>query len=517
MKQLIINNRIDFDASRHPRNISIESPLSPSYIEKRKKDYATRASFEVQSYTHCIVVFLLFTYAPDMRPVMPASCIPCFNRDHISTLIKSLKDHYTKSLGKRFSYLVGAEYGLDKSHDRAPHYHALFILDASIEPREFVERCRTIWTGVSYGVKDECWSFGNLGFMFPSPQECDIADAFRAAGRTAERDYIAKDNGACATYAAKYAVKQVGFFRDGDLLPYVDTAVKRHANRKYLPKVWSNHRFGFHMLEDESINFVENEVFDNLRQKWVSIPLYVRNIALQKKIFVGFEKRHLPFSDDETEFIKDNNGNDKYFRKYVRRYHLRGMQLKREMFKRTVDTLTQELVNKMHFSQDIAKQCVLIYKLYQHLPHTALDVLERDDINPTVLNDDDNYLRIYTCSYLLNKWECSLPFYFEDNTSIYDYIYSKDISEKFAMYLEFLHKKDLHQLFADWIYCVDKVQKAQAEFHVKHKDTISIDDLKLPPIPFKNKKICEKMQINEAEKEKYVKKCLDYLAKITFI
>lgn len=512
MKQLIINNRLDFDAVRHPRNISIESPLSPSFIEKRKKDYATRASFEVQSYAHCTVVFLLFTYAPDMRPMMPDSDIPCFNRDHISTLIKSLKDHYTKSLGQRFSYLIGAEYGLDKSHDRAPHYHSLFVLDASIQPREFVERCRTIWTGESYGVKSESWSFGNLGFMFPSPKECDLADALRASGRVADRDYIAKDNGACATYAAKYAVKQVGFFRDGDLLPYVDTAYKRHINRKYLPKVWSNHRFGFHMLQDESINFVENEVFDKLRNKWVSIPLYVRNIALQKKVFVGFEKHHVPFSDDETEFITDKNGNDKYFRKYVRRYHLRGMQLKREMFKKTVDTLTQEAIDKLHFPPDVAKQCVLIDKLYQHVPHTALDVLERDDINPTILNDDETYLRIYTCSYLLNRWDCNLPFYFDDNSSIYDLVYGKEVSAKYALYLEFHHKKDIHQIYADWVYCVDKVKKAQAEFHVKHKDTISIDDLKLPPIPFKNKKICELMNISEAEMQKYVKKCLDYLA-----
>lgn len=297
-------NRLDYRKGLHrPYNV-VACGKCADCIEERKSNYAVRASFEMQKYVGddgkkggC-GIFLLFTYNPEHRPYFEGTQQACFNRQHISTLIKSLKDHYTP-LEQSFSYMIGAEYGVDPTHGQYPHYHGLFMLDENINPIEFAERCRMIWTGQRYIVRHQGrkdilvpWKFGNLGFMFPNKLEVSLGE------------HLCKDHGACATYAAKYAVKQVGFYNKPLLKENCNNKTWIHLHRNELPRVWINQKFGFNMMDEPSFNLVDNTVFSPLKGRTVMIPRYIALCAMYVSKWRGTYKE-VPTIEFDKELWND--------------------------------------------------------------------------------------------------------------------------------------------------------------------------------------------------------------------
>lgn len=476
----IPNKRTDYDPLRSPSSISVQG-FGPLTIKQRKSDYAVRASFEMQRYTNVqpplkagCGVFLLFSYNDEHLPHFPLSDTPCFERDHISRLIKALKDKYTKHMGFPFSYLIGCEYGIDKNFTRRPHYHAFFMLDGRIDAREFVEFCRTIWTGCSYGKLNKPWKYGNLGFLFPSPKDCDIADKCRVSHTLYKRDYIARDNGACSVYAAKYAVKSYGFYRDASVKSFCDTAVKRRFYKNCLPYLFTNHRFGFNMLDDSTCDLEKGKVFDKQRNKWFNIPAYVLYSHLTYRVFKGY---YNPV-DEHDELLCNSDGKAIERRRYFRRYHLRGMQIKCKRFQLSIGNLSSKIDASLHLGYSLSIKMAISYKLYQSLPLTSLDVL--DDANIWSI---DSATKLYLFANLWPHWDNTCPFSCDEHYTIIDKYFNLNDWRIFGDVCKFMRVSAKNKLRSDYKKAVDDYNAQRCKNRLRGYDTESIDDINFPTLP----------------------------------
>lgn len=476
----IRNKRTDYDPLRSPSSISVQGK-GPLYLKQRRSDYAVRASFEMQRYTQVASplkpgcgVFLLFTYNDEHQPHFPLSDVPCFERDHISRLVKALKDKYTKKLGLSFSYLIGSEYGVDKKHTRRPHYHCLFMLDSRINPREFVEFCRSIWTGQSYGRKHQPWKYGNLGFMFPSPHDCNLADKCRSSKTFFKRDYIARDNGACAVYAAKYAVKSYGFYRDASVKSFCDTPLKRRTYKNCLPYLFTNHRFGFNMLQETSCDLVKGRVFDKQRNRWFNIPQYVLYTYLTYRVF----KEYYNPVDEHDEVLCKSDGRIIERRRYFRRYTLRGMQVKCKRFILSVGNLSSKLDAALHLGYSLSEKMALSYKLFQYLPLTSLDVLD----NGFTWNTETAE-KLYLFANLWPHWDNNSPFSPYDNYTILDAYFTTDDWRIYGDVCKFMREASIMKLRSDYTRSVKEYNSQRCKNRIRGYETESIDDINAPLYP----------------------------------
>lgn len=500
----IPNKRTDYDPLRSPSSFSVLG-FGPLTIKQRKSDYAVRASFEMQRYTNVVPplkpgcgVFLLFTYNDEHLPHFPLSDVPCFERDHISRLIKALKDKYTKKLDLPFSYLVAPEYGIDKNFTRRPHYHAFFMLDGRIDAREFVEFCRTIWTGHPYGIKCKPWKYGNLGYMFPSPYDCDNADKCRASHTFYKRDYVARDNGACAVYASKYAVKSYGFYRDASVKSFCDTPLKRRTYKNCLPYLFTNHRFGFNMLEDKTCDLEKGKVFDKQRNKWFNIPNYIMYSHLTYRVF----KEYYNPLDEHDEVLCDSNGKAIERRRYFRRYTLRGMQVKCKRFALSIGNLTSKIDNSLHLGYELSQKMAICYKLYQSLPLTSLDVL--DGCNLWTL---ESAKKLYLFANLWPHWDNTSPFSTFDNYTIIDKYFNLNDWRIFGDVCKLIRSSYKQKLRSDYKKAVDDYHLQRCKNMLRGYDTESIDDINFPTLPSELQRDEVNFQVSQIDNLAFVNYC----------
>lgn len=76
---------------------------------------------------------------------------PCFNRDHFTKFLHSLRTHYSRLLGKdskhRIEYMMASEYGLNPSDGKTfrPHYHIMFYVFGDIDPIDFSHQVAKYW------------------------------------------------------------------------------------------------------------------------------------------------------------------------------------------------------------------------------------------------------------------------------------------------------------------------------------------------------------------------------------
>lgn len=469
------NNRRDLDKALHPLSTVYNDNKTPTFSFQKREDFANRAAFELQRYKDAKVVFLLFTYNPEHLPHFPNTLIPAFFRPHISTLIKALKDKYPLN---SFSYLVGAEYGVDEHHNKLPHYHACFILDSSIHPRSFVEFCRTIWTGEAYGQHSKPWRYGNLGFLFPARWDCDFSDSLPPSERAkAKHDYLAHDNGACISYCSKYAVKSYGFYRDKDVKALTDTPLKRRELKQFLPYVFVNQQFGFNMLTDKTVDLVKGVVFNQSRNAWVNIPYCVLRRALYIHKFVGYKQAR----GIDGEPLYRSNGQPYFVRDYQDVLSLFGMQIKFKRLLLSLDYQALKVSAFFHWSYNDAYKIVTAYKVFRFLRFTALSILERDDVNADILCSNDVLMRIYTQCYLLRGTRSNCPFDEVDiiSPSVVDSFFDM---HKYTLYLQYVSYRSFINELQQYDKAVDIYNNQLAKARQRGYDTISIDDINKPRV-----------------------------------
>lgn len=294
------NRRLDYKPYLHATWIPCACGKCDSCVRQRRESYANRSSFEMLRYVghdqkrggHAI--FLLFTYNDRHLPYMiyKGNTVKCFNLGHIYDLIKILKDKYVHHGNGQFSYLIGPEYGTDPAHTQRAHYHALFMLSKEIDPYDFADFAEKVWTGRVYSRRTKGWKHGNLGFMFPFRRD-------RLQGQ-----HLCRDNGACASYASKYATKQVGFYNNPIVAEASQDKAFKTAHTRCFPRVITSQKYGFLMLEQPSTDLVKGEVFNPLRGRVTPIPSYLMFCALHKRVYLGRRKEEETVRVNE-ELLRD--------------------------------------------------------------------------------------------------------------------------------------------------------------------------------------------------------------------
>lgn len=481
MQITIRNKRLKFDLTRHPQSVSVLSPKSPLYLKGKKADWAVRASFESKKYA--ISVFLLFTYNPEHLPKFPLSDVPCFDRSHMQTLLKALNDKYGYKADLGFSYLVGSEYGVDKRHKRLPHYHALFMLHKDIDPREFTEFCRSVWTGQPYGRKSQSWKFGNLGFMFPSPKDCDKADSLRRAKVTYKRDYIAISKSACACYAAKYAVKSYGFYRDEQVKSFSDTALKRSTNKRWLPYLFTSRHFGFNMLKWKNTvspfnvccDLVRGRVYDPERLKWFNIPQYILHSRLTCREFTDIVQANIPHT---KEPLFDDDGAPVMRKRFRFVYTDEGVDIKLKAFWLSLDGLKRKLMANLSWPEEQAFKYAVVYKLYRPLPVGALDMVHGN------LYAKDNIERVYMWSYLADFVpECNMAFTNAGELALDNVLCTSDEWLCYTQVCTLMNKLEFVRTRADYATALKDYHAQRCKNIFRGYETEDINDLNAPVMP----------------------------------
>lgn len=422
--KFIRNRRLDYNPLVHAYGFTCSCGKCESCVNEKKEDYANRASFEAQKYIQKggAAVFLLFTYSPEAVPMLTYNneSTMCFNLAHIYELNRILKDRYTKQ-GKSISYIIGPEYGVDPSYTQRPHYHAEYMLDEGIDPNEFTEFCRKIWQGEPYWYKMQgnkrvpmSWKYGHLGLMLPKIGECRVY-----------KKHIVKDLGAAAVYAAKYAVKQVGFYNKPVIVAALKNKDFKSCNIRCFPRVITSQHFGFSMLDDPSCDLVKGTVFNKFRNRTIRIPSYVLSSALYKRYFLGRikheetiaynkqkfkaimshmnERGYYPTAEEQHEIFKSCEMGAVWsdVKQYDRVLTARGFQVKCAQMVQRVEDLKEDFIHHFHWPEGKANRFAVWHLIYSPLPLTSLLDLEDAITAIHQLFDRDNWLTIYKDAYLL--------------------------------------------------------------------------------------------------------------------
>lgn len=392
-KITIHNKRKDYTAMLHTDKIVINDYNCDASVRIRKHDYALRAVWEIQR--RHTAVFLMLSYNPMHVPMLyyNGDCTMCFNCEHIQVLLKSIKDKFGAD---HVSWLIGAEFGVDKNFTERPHYHPLFMLDECVDPNDFTEFVRTVWTGKKYGRKNQSWRFGNLGFVFPSPKDCKLGA------------HIARNNNACATYAAKYAVKQVGFYNK-PLINRVLLDGKKSFYKNSFPRVFTSHHFGANMEQDVSFNLLDGTVNNPVTNKPTNIPIYNRERVMVKRWFNGDFRPVMCVSNyckitrnDEhlNGVIKslslDANGMPKLRRNYERSYTVDAILLRCRQLPYWVNKYALKFASVMSANIGLANRVAIYHYVYKGLPLSILyNVVKRLGFDYDSLYNYNTYIAVY--------------------------------------------------------------------------------------------------------------------------
>lgn len=236
-----------------------------------KRDWTLRTWSEIERYNLSggKVAFVTFTYRNNDLPLYPiiredgtTQMLMCFNQDHKTEYIKSIRDYFYREYGLvgdtnkpkakynrkgmplikttlPLRYMWCCEYGMDNRSTHRPHYHVLLFI-----PPEILKTSDFKTENKAKHFLRERWDYGWTIFS-PAvhPQ------TGRPLGLYVQTEFA-------ADYVGKYCFKDLDWYanplvdeylRDSD--GYIDKE-KRDAMGKYLPGHWQSKSFGSALVED---------------------------------------------------------------------------------------------------------------------------------------------------------------------------------------------------------------------------------------------------------------------------
>lgn len=373
----IKNNRLDYRADLHARLLTVPCGCCAECIDIKRNELQLRAMYEARRECWTHHVMLLFTYDDSHVPYLyyHHDHIMCHDMKHISLMIDILRRLYGK---EHFWYMIGAEYGIDLLYTQRPHYHGLFGLDDTIDYREFCETCRRIWTGQNY-CRDEKQDFrtpfGNLGFMFPAPDEPSTK-------------FLCRDEQKSAAYCAKYCCKQLGFIEKNLVKQLKKHDVPKCDYRDSVPRMVATRGFGIDaILSDSNTNIVDCTCHNYLWQKTVSLPTAcVERLRYHRKAY-----KRVP--------LRDNNGVQRKTKKGVLMTRLVYDRLKTNLGEKQqmlmLDSAIKhryELYKALKCDDKTAYRFSIYHYVYKHLPTT---IIPSFGINDSNVYTPDMYRKVY--------------------------------------------------------------------------------------------------------------------------
>lgn len=287
--------------------------------------------------------FITLTYNDQQLPYLPPhafkdfdplTCssprwryVPCFNKDHIRSLVHGLRKYLHKKYGcKRLIYICCSEFG---SSTKRPHYHCCFVFPPEVPALEFYQCIRDLWCGESVFISQPCKLKGKTRFLdssrarvnrgFVCPRE------FGGFGR--EKPFIVSkpDSIACAKYASKYVCKDIYYLES---LPYddlnfdnplIDNRMDEYEDfsfdslphiRNYMPFHFQTRSLGLGIIQGKSNSelleiFKKGYHFTGDGEKFQCIPLYIKNKILFSPYYV-FENGKRLVRRQASEFFNEN-------------------------------------------------------------------------------------------------------------------------------------------------------------------------------------------------------------------
>lgn len=224
------------------------------------------------SYTYShggVAVFLTFTYRDNC---LPSIClngvdIPCFNHQDVKTFLNRLKVSCYRLYGKSsYKYFIAMEYG---KNTKRQHLHGLFFLSSSVNWREFVELCRSLWSH---------------GFMFPKFKNgCYIKDDGSDDTPTI-RDAVKG-----SVYVSKYVTKDLSFYG----IPSVSSAVDADPAfaLHFGPKHYQSNGLGLSILDGvdlsdktSALSFLTDGISVPYSKSKIPVPRYIKKKLLFKNV-----------------------------------------------------------------------------------------------------------------------------------------------------------------------------------------------------------------------------------------
>lgn len=403
----IKNNKRHYRPLLNKMGLEVPCGTCEECVRQRRTSYAVRATFESLKFCGtndsplggtCLMVLL--TYNDNSVPRVSVDKYKdemCFNRNHVSTLLRFLSDEYHNSKDHRtFSCLIGAEYAVDERYTQRPHYHALFWVDKNISPHNFMQSIRRIWQGmVTKSVSPlgkhrvTTWDFGNLGFVLPFEND-------------SKHSYIVKDLKAASVYCAKYAVKQVGFYNK----PFMKYIIANKLKSKYLhimPKVWTMHGFGDALLTSPTYDRVKQKVQDPYTFNEICVPTSLRDKDEYLRVWRG---RYSYEYNEFGELLYNKNGTPKKHRLYDRERKLNYYNYRHKSLD---ELISKFIVNVEPFcNTTLAKNLAVYHYVYKHLPLNGILSLFLEqmtstnviDISEKLLSDRNLYHEVYDICFL---------------------------------------------------------------------------------------------------------------------
>lgn len=480
---VISNNRRDYYRALHPSELEVPCNECEECVRQRRSDIALRSAFECKRFDvggKGSAVMVLLTYSNDSVPYLPMTDQMCFNRQHIKLLNDMLRAYFFSTIDNpTFSYLIGAEYGIDERYTQRPHYHGLYFLSSDIDPHDFMCVIRQIWSGRLSSIYQAShrhtyrWIYGNLGFVLPFDDDV-------------EHDYIVKSADSACLYCAKYAVKQVGFYNKPAIQYFLNNDCK-HQILNYLPKVWLSRGFGKTMIKDSTFDIVSNVVINPYSKATLSIPRAINDMVLYHRLR---SDRKRPVFDPVThKVIRKKDGTIRYRWLYDRVLNDSSYAIRHKRLDHYIDNFANNMVACGALSVT-ANMLAIYHYVYRRLPiqgvmtkygiHTNFaywcqyDVMHKvyeyiylhrassddtDNIIPVYRNNNRlsvSYLKRSTCEYVtrnvrsnsvcVNGIETFDALLNDDFVSLYEELFTLNTNFQHQKKLEFERKYKEQQL-----------------------------------------------------------------------
>ena len=225
-------------------------------------------------------IFLTFTYNNECLPfsnfgIAGYEPVPCFHHGDILGFLNELKVYVHRKYSKgQYKYFWCSEYG---KFTKRPHYHALFLLQSSVDSVWFAETCRKLW---------------EYGFMFPRRKGDRYVDN---KGCTSSIEL--RNRQAACKYVSKYITKDLDYCNLEVIKKYLDLRNtlnddERRYYNKFLPKHFQSKGIGSSLVKkgcspDLLLSYVRNGVYNPTTCDMDMLPRYY----VEKFCFE--HKRHL--------------------------------------------------------------------------------------------------------------------------------------------------------------------------------------------------------------------------------
>lgn len=386
-------------------------------------------------------VFLTFTYRNSRLPKVriPQSdgsfkVVPCFSSNHIRKFLNLLHVKVWKKYGKdSYKYYLCSEYG---KTTKRPHYHALFFLKKGVDPYWFSLRCQRLW-------RKNGWMFPKMDIRFPlSMSQCLL----RCVGK-------------CASYASKYATKDLSFYS----LPHWDDYLKNFFSKlpedseeksfiiDSLPHHWQSKglgaSFALNLSDSEKLDLICRGYLNPYTNEYEPISRY-----LQNKFLYFYDKEYFPRWSKKTE--------KPIYSRYCRKFFYDNYKV---IYKNMVDRFAINVVEPLFSVRSNLFTCAhfsginsaTIVNLLNSIPQIFRSTLYTDLSNfhyvTKIMKYENVVMQLENCDISTLPWSTSFCadywFQLKDNTSLIDVMV--DDSEKFdissyrySSYYNILHELD---------------------------------------------------------------------------